>query len=400
MLPRSIRRTVGVLAACQALAMTCSALVIAITALVGRLLAPDPGLATLPLALQFLGLMAATTPASLFMQRFGRRAGFSIGAGIGILAGALGTHAILAGSFVLYCAAAGLTGAFLAHAMYYRFAAADDVAMAHRGRAISLVMAGGVVAAVLGPQLASWSKDLFAPVDFAGGYLTVAGLCAAQLLLVQFARLPPPRPAGHGGTGRRLGAVVRQPGLLLAVACGMVAYGAMNLIMSVTPPAMVDCGHPFSSAAFVIQWHVLAMYAPAFFTGHLIQRFGVRAVIAAGTVLMLGSVAANLSGQAVVQFAGALVLLGMGWNFMFVAATTWVTQIHAAAEKAKVQALNDVLVFASVAATSLGSGWIFATLGWTAVNLAVVAPLMLVLLAVLTLSRGSPQGRESAAAAE
>lgn len=400
MLPRSILRTVGVLAACQALAMTCSALVIAITALVGRLLAPDPGLATLPLALQFLGLMATTTPASLFMRRFGRRAGFSFGAGVGILAGALGTQAILAGSFILYCIAAVLTGGFLAHAMYYRFAAADDLAAAHRPRAISLVMAGGVLAAVMGPQLANWSKDLFAPVDFAGGYLTVAALCAAQLVLVQFARLPAPRPAGHEGSGRRLGVLLRQPGLLLAVACGMVSYGAMNLIMSVTPPAMLDCGHAFSSAAFVIQWHVFAMYAPAFFTGHLIQRFGVRTVIATGALLMLGSVAANLSGQAVAQFAGALVLLGGGWNFMFVGATTWVTQIHATAEKAKVQALNDMLVFASVAATSLGSGWIFATFGWTAVNLATVVPLALVLLAVLVRSHGEGDRRERTAAAE
>ncbi|WP_241503701.1 MFS transporter [Ferruginivarius sediminum] len=391
-------RTVGVLAACQALAMTCSALVIAVTALVGQTLAPDRGLATLPLALQFLGLMATTTPASYFMKRFGRRAGFTLGAAIGVVAGLLGMQAILVDSFNLYCLATVLTGAFLAHAMYYRFAAADNAADEHRSRAISLVMAGGVLAAIMGPQLANWSKDLFAPIDFAGGYLVVAVLCGVQVVLVQFARLPKPRPAERALGGRRLGALLRHPSLVLAIACGMVAYGAMNLIMSVTPPAMLDCGHSFGSAAFVIQWHVFAMYAPAFFTGHLIQRFGVRAIVATGALFMLACVAANLSGQEIVQFAGALVLLGVGWNFMFVGGTTWVTQLHAEGEKAKVQALNDVLVFATVAVTSLGSGWIFDRLGWAAVNVAIVVPVVLVLLAVVMLARSTDAEEERAAA--
>lgn len=375
--------TVTVLALCQALTMTCSALVISITALVGQALAPAPGLSTLPLALQFLGLMATSPLASQFMKRFGRRAGFTLGSLIGIAAGGTGVAAILAGDYLLYCLAAVMTGAFLGHAMYYRFAAADAVPAAFRSRAISLVMAGGVLAAILGPQLANWSRHLFSAASYAGGYLTIAVLCALALALIQLADLPRPSMEERRAGGRPLSTILRQPALLMAIFCGMVAYGGMNLVMSVTPPAMIGNAHGFAGAAFVIQWHVLAMFAPSFFTGHLIHRVGVRPILAIGACLMLACVAVNLTGTGMVQFAGALVLLGVGWNFLFVGATTLVTELHDDAEKAKVQATNDVLVFGTVAGTALASGYLFEVLGWTAVNLAIVVPLLAALLAIL-----------------
>lgn len=391
--------TVLVLALCQALTMTCSALVISITALVGQALAPMPGLSTLPLALQFLGLMATSPVASQFMKRHGRRAGFTVGSLVGIAAGGVGVAAILAGSYPLYCVAAAMTGAFLGHAMYYRFAAADAVPETYRSRAISLVMGGGVLAAVLGPQLANWSRHLFDTAAFAGGYLTIAGLCALSLLLVQFARLPSPPPSERDLSGRPLGRIARQPALLMAVFCGMAAYGSMNLVMSVTPPAMMGHDHGFAGAAFVIQWHVLAMFAPSFFTGHLIHRLGVRPILAAGAVMMLACVGVNLSGTGMVQFAVALVLLGLGWNFLFVGATTLVTELHDGSEKAKVQAANDVLVFGTVAVTALASGYIFDTLGWTAVNVAVVPPLVIALTAILLVPKPAREDAPESASA-
>jgi MFS family permease len=382
--PRTIA-TVGILAICQALTMTCSALVISITALVGEQLAPRPGLSTLPLALQFLALMGVSPVASQVMKRFGRRAGFTQGSLLGIAGGGLGVLAIIQASYPLYCAAAALTGAFLAHGMYYRFAAADAVDESYRSRAISLVTAGGVLAAVLGPQIANHSRALLPQATYAGGYLAIAGLCALALVLVQFAALPKPTAEERREIGRPLGRIVRQLALLVAVFCGMVAYGSMNLVMSITPPAMIGHDHAFPDAALVIQWHVFAMFAPSVFTGHLIHRFGVRPVMAVGACAMLGAAGANLAGTQMAHFAAGLVLLGLGWNFLFVGGTTLVTELHDVAEKAKVQAFNDVLVFGTVAATALLSGVIYDQLGWQAVNLAVVVPLLAVL-AVIALA--------------
>ncbi len=373
---------VAVLVVCQALAMTCSALVITTTALVGRMLAPDPALATLPLAVQFLALMATTRPAAWAMGRWGRRPGFSAGAAAGVVGGALATLAVLFQAFALFALGAALIGAFLAHAMQYRFAAADTVPPGRQGTAISWVMAGGVLAAVAGPQLANWSRDLFAPFDFAGVYALLTGLCAVQLAVLQAVRLPAPG-ARAGGEPAPAGPVRRPPGFVPAVLVGMVSYGAMNLVMVATPPAMADCGLAFSRAAFVIQWHIFAMYAPAFVTGHLIQRFGPANVILVGIALMLGAAGINAGGVGLGNFAVGLVLLGVGWNFMFVAATTWLTQLQTAQGSARLQGLNDLFVFGTVAATSLGSGWLLETVGWAALNLAILPALALALLAVV-----------------
>ncbi|MDH3790477.1 MAG: MFS transporter [Rhodospirillales bacterium] len=380
-------KNVILLALCQALGMSCSALIITITALIGFDLAPNKGLATLPLALQFLAMMSTAAPASFFMRRFGRRAGFSLGAAMGCIAGGLGMQAIFAQSFPLFCASSILFGAFAAHVQFYRFAAADTASEAYRSRAISLVLAGGLLAAFLGPELAKWSRDLFAPGLYAGGYLCIVGLALISLLLLQFIEIPRPAALERRDSGRPLSSIARQPAFVVAVLSAMVGYGAMNLVMTATPLAVVSHNHSFEAAAFVIQWHVVGMYAPSFFTGNLIHRFGVVPILALGAVLVLGCVAVNLSGTEVFHFWTALVLLGLGWNFLFVGGTTLLTDCYRPEERAKAQALNEFLVFGTVTCTALLSGALYNALGWQAVNLGVIAPLVLVLCAVLWLGR-------------
>lgn len=379
--------SVANLAVCQALGMSCLALSITITALVGKGLAPTPALATLPLALQFVATALVTIPASLLMGRFGRRIGFTLGSLAGIIGGVVSCLAVILADFWLFCIGAAFLGGFATHVALYRFAAADVAGPALRSRAISYVMVGGLVAAVLGPELAKWSKDLFAPVTFAGGYAGVAVLAFLTLALVQFADLPKPLSRQARSLGRPLTEIVRQPKLIVAVLCAMVAYGAMNLIMVSTPLAMVACAHPFETAAFVIQWHVVGMYAPSFVTGHIIQRVGALPVIVVGGLLIFGCVAVNLTGVEVLQFWGALVLLGVGWNFMFVGGTTLLTETYRPEEQARVQAFNEFMVFGTTAVTALASGLVYSELGWQWVNLGIVVPVAVATSAALWLSR-------------
>ena len=365
--------------------MSGSALMITISALVGHSLAIDKSLATLPLALQFVAVMITTVPASFFMKRFGRRSGFMLGSFLGVGGALICAWAVFVSSFALLCAGSMLFGSSIAVAHYYRFAAADASSAAFRSRAISLVMAGGLVAAFLGPQLATWTRDLFSPILFAGGFVAISGLCAINVFLLAFLTLGRPDVIERSDVGRPLGVIARQPVFLVAVLCAMVGYGAMNLVMTATPLAMVACNHPFEAAAFVIQWHVVGMYGPSFFTGHLIQRFGVLSILAVGAVLMLICVAINLADVAVLNFWSALVLLGLGWNFLYVGGTTLLTESYQPAEKAKVQALNEFLVFGTTAVTALSSGALFSQIGWNAVNLAVVVPVLAVLGAIVWL---------------
>jgi MFS family permease len=382
--PRSYPRAIAVFILCQALTTTCAALVITTTALVGRMLAVDAGLATLPLAVQYLALMGTTRGAAWAMGRWGRRFGFSLGAACGVVGGTLATLAIAHQAFVLFAVGAAFVGTFLAFGMHYRFAAADTVPPARQSRVISWVMAGGVLAAVAGPQLANWARGLFAPIDFAGVYAVLAGLCALQLLVLQLVALPDPgTQAARGGEAPDDDVGRRPAGFVPAVVCGMVAYGGMNLVMAVTPPAMADCGLGFGAAAFVIQWHVFAMYAPSFVTGHLIQWLGLRAVLLAGVGLMALAVAINVVGVELANFAVGLVCLGVGWNLLFVGATTWLTRLQTAHTSTRLQGLNDVFVFGAVAATALSSGWVLESFGWTAVNLAILPALAAALIAIL-----------------
>ncbi len=379
------RRNVILLALCQALAMTGNALVITVSALAGYMLLEDKSLATLPIGLQFTATMATAVPASLLMRRFGRRAGFSVGVLTGLAGGAVSSYAIVASSFPLFCLGGALYGVFTAFALFYRFAAADTASEAFRARAISLVMAGGVVAAVCGPELAKWSRDWFQGAPFAGAYLSIVGLALASLVVLRFIDIPRLTVEERRGSGRPLAVITRQPVFVVAVLGGMIGYGVMSLVMTATPLAMQAHALDFNDTAFVIQWHVLAMFAPSFVTGHLINRFGVLNVMLAGAALAVGCAVTNLSGTGVFQFWAALVMLGMGWNFLFVGSTTLLTEAYTPLEQAKVQAVNDLCVFGMVAVSSFSSGALHHLFGWQAVNLGVVAPLMVAAAATLWL---------------
>ena len=386
------RRSAYILAGCQALAVSCFSLLITISPLAGNQLAPDPSLATFPVAVQFLAMMLSTWPASMLMRRYGRRTGFSVGLLIGALGGIFGCLGLMLASFALFCLGTACVGIFAAHAAFYRFAAADTAdSGADKARAISWVMAGGVIAAFLGPEIAKHSRDLLAPVDFAGGLLAVTALCLLALILVQGLRIPKPAPVAKGGGGRPLAEIARQPVFLVAALCAMVGYGAMNLVMTSTPLAMLGCAHPFEASALVIQFHVLAMFAPSFITGGLIARFGHAAILGSGALLVLASVAINLSGVELGHFWGGLVLLGLGWNFLYVGGSALATRCHTPEERAKTQALYDLMVSSTVALTAFFSGAIYNLLGWSSVNLAVVVPVLLCVAASLWLARRDSQ---------
>jgi len=380
------RKDVYLLAICQALLATGNAVVITTSALVGHSMAPD-GFATLPLFLQFVAVMATALPASHLMKRIGRRNGFGIGAGFAISGGLLGCGAILNGSFVLFCIASFGYGVFMGFGMYYRFAAADVAEPAFRPRAISYVLAGGVVAAIAGPELAKATDDLFGPALFAGCFAAVAALGTATLLVLSFLRIPPPADEERSGEQRPLAEIMRQPAFMVALGGAAIAQGTMVLVMTATPLAMAFCGFGFDQTAFVIQWHVLGMFAPSFFTGHLISRFGVLRIMAIGAGLIFACLMVALTGVEMIQFWSVLLLLGVGWNFMFVGGTSLLTTTYRPAEKAKVQAVNDLVVFTTAALSSLFSGVLHHLIGWDAVNLSMVPPILAMLGAILWFQR-------------
>jgi len=374
-------RDVGLLALAQAMLMTGTSLLITTSALVGRNLADDPGWATIPLGLQFLAMTLSTIPASLFMGRYGRRAGFLVGVGLGLAGTLLAGYAVLRDSFALFCVAAVLLGSFNATGQFYRFAAAEVASEALRARAIGLVLAGGIVAAFMGPNLAAWTRDLAGP-EFAASYLILAGLYVVGLVAILALRIPMPAAVALRSVGRPLREIAASPMFAMAVVAATVGYGVMNLLMVATPLAMEGHHHGFEDAAFVIQWHVVAMFLPSFVTGDLIRRFGVRRILVAGVLLNLACVGVNFHGHGVGHYWLALVLLGVGWNFLFIGGTTLLTLAHRPEEKAKTQALNDFIVFGTVTLTALGSGALLATLGWAAINALVIPFLLLVLILV------------------
>jgi MFS family permease len=379
---RRARRNVLLLALCQALYMSGTSLVLTVTALAGASLTPHQLLATLPLSLQFIATMATTIPASMLMRRFGRRAGFALGATVGIAGGIFSVLALLWGNFVLFCIGGTMFGILNGFAVFYRFAAADTADPAFRAKAISLVMAGGVVAAFIGPNLAKFGADAISGPVYAGSFAALAVVHLVALLLLTLIDIPRPTTAERAASGAPWATILRRPAFLVAMFAAVAGYASMNLVMTATPLAMVGHHHPFDHAATVIQWHVFAMFAPSFFTGHLIARFGVHGVIMAGALLILACVGINLSGTEFGHYVTSLVLLGVGWNFMFIGATTLLTTTHDAAEKAKVQGLNEFVIFTAVALASLASGAVQHELGWMFVNL-VVAPLVLASLAAV-----------------
>lgn len=367
---RRARKNAFVLAAAQSLYNISSVIIITVGGLVGHMLADDKSLATVPVTTYVLGTALATVPASLLMRAIGRRAGFLLGAGFALASALLAAYAIFQQSFWLFCLATHLNGAYQAFAQYYRFAAADTASAGFRPKAISWVLAGGLVAAVVAPQIVIFTREALAPLLFAGTFMASAVAALMAMAVLSFVDIPrPPRRSVSGAPPRPLAKILRQPRLIVAILCGMVSYGVMNFVMTATPLAMVACNHSVGEAAFAIQWHVLAMFAPSFVTGHLIQRFGRERIILTGMLLMTGCSAVALSGVAVWQFNLALILLGIGWNFGFVGATTMVTDCHRPEERNKVQALNELLVFGAVAFASFSSGKILHDLGWPAVGL-------------------------------
>ncbi|MFC6668925.1 MFS transporter [Marinobacterium aestuariivivens] len=356
------------LAFCQALLSTGTVLLVSVNALIGRELAPSIELITLPMALQFLGLMSATIPASLIMQRIGRKNGFYLGNTVGLLGALCCILALQLSQFALFCSGTFLLGVGIGFGMLYRFAAIEAAPPAQQSHAISLVMAGGVIAAILGPNLAVFSRDWFDGAPFVGAFVGLLGLYGLALVLLRFVQLQIRASEAGEAPARPLSAIVRQPVFLVAVIAGMVSYAVMNLLMTATPLAMDRCGFAFGDAAHVIQWHVLGMFVPAFFTGRLVERFGAPAMMLAGGVLMLLCIFVNLQGQSQWHFWLALVLLGVGWCFMFISATTHLTRAYRPGEKARTQAANEFLVFSSVSLSALLAGWLESSVGWLWMN--------------------------------
>jgi len=372
------RRTAFLLAICQACYLSASSIGVASSGLVGTELAPSLLLATLPYSLIATTNACVTVPASFLMARLGRRAGFVLGALIGGLGGVVSAWAIFERDFLLFCLGNALWGAFQATAQYYRFAAADAAAPAFRSRAVSYVLAGGVAAALIGPEIATRSKDLFAPVLFAGSFLAISVLAVCTILTLAFLDIPVPSRAERAQAGGRpFGEIARQPIFIAAVANGVIGYAIMSFVMTASPIAAVGCGLTPGDAAGIIRFHLIGMYVPAFFTGALIARYGTTRIALTGTVLLLLCGIVALSGTSKPHFWVALALLGFGWNFMFVAGTTMLTQAYRPEERAKVQGLNEFLIAGSSALGSLASAGVYAGFGWDGLNLAVMPFLLL-----------------------
>ncbi len=381
------RRNVLLLAACQALMMTGTSLNMTVSALVGHGLADDKSLSTMPLAFQFFATMLATIPASMLMKRIGRRDGFTIGVLIGLVGAGTSAWGVFANDFWLFAMGGIPLGVFNGFAQFYRFAAADTAGPEYRARAISFVLAGGVVAAIAGPELASQSKDWFAPVFFAGGYIAIAGLQVAALGLIRFIDIPPLNAQERAISGRSILNIAREPEFIVAVIAGMIAYAAMNFVMTATPLAMAACGHSFTATKLTMQIHVLGMFVPSFFTGHLIKRFGLLQVMLTGTALIAACIGINATGVDELHFNLALLLLGVGWNFLYIGASTLLTEVPALSERNKVQAANDFLVFGLVSVSAWSSGAMHEWLGWQPANFIVLPLVVLAALATLWLMR-------------
>ena len=380
---RRARGNVLRLAVAQALAGANASVIFATGAIIGSTLAPDPAWATVPISVFVVGMAAGTLPTGWLAQRYGRRAAFMAGGGAGVLAGLVAAGALLAQSFALFCLATLCGGFYASVVQSFRFAAADGASTAFRPKALSWVMAGGVFAGVIGPQLVTWTMDLWAPNLFVVSYLAQAGV--ALLAMGVLAGVDLPRPARAAPAGRPLAEIVRQPRFLIAALCGVVSYTLMNLVMTSAPLAMRMCGLPLTASNSAIQWHIVAMYGPSFFTGTLIARFGAPRVVAAGLALTAAAALVGLQGITTAHFVVVLVLLGLGWNFGFVGASAMVLDCHRPEERTRVQSFNDFLVFGTMAAGSFSSGQLLTALGWGAVNLVVFPPVILAL-AVLVLS--------------
>ena len=383
---RRARANVLRLAVAQALAGANASVIFATGAIIGNTLAPDPAWATVPVSVFVVGMALGTLPTGWLGRTYGRRVAFMAGGCAGALAGLTAAAALLAQSFPLYCLATLFGGLYMSVILSFRFAAADGASPAFRPKALSWVMAGGVFAGVLGPQLLTWTMDLWAPHLFVVSYLAQAGVALLAMVVLSGVDLPRPVRA-EAAAGRPLTEIMRQPRFIVAVLCGTVSYVLMNLVMTSAPLAMKLCGLPLTASNNAIQWHIVAMYGPSFFTGNLILRFGAARVVTAGLVLTACAAGVGLMGLTVLHFMTALVLLGLGWNFGFVGASAMVLESHRPEERTRVQAFNDFLVFGTMALGSFSSGHLLISFGWNAVVLVVYPPVLLAMAMLLATGR-------------
>lgn len=382
----SYRGNVLLLATSQALMLSAIVMSMALGAILGGVLAPDKGYATLPIAVMVIGTAIASLPAAILMRKHGRRAGFLLGALLGIGGSLLCVLALHERSFTVFVAGHLLLGSYQGFANYYRFAAVEATDPSHASKAISLVVGGGVVAAFLGPQLGQWGRDWISGQLFAGSYLAQGALSLIALILLS--RLALPRVAtAHSGTPRPLREILAQPALQVSIFGATVGYVVMIMVMTATPLAILGCGLPGSSVTPVIQWHVVGMFAPSFFTGSLIKRYGAPRIMQVGFILLLVHVLLAVSGVEFLHFLSALVFLGIGWNFAFIGGTTLLTQTYLPAEQIKMQAVNEFTIFGLAALATLSAGWLYDRFGWITLNLAVVPLLCAALLATIRIGR-------------
>jgi MFS family permease len=375
------RRNVGLLAACQAMLFTNNSTLIAINGLAGLALAPYVGLATLPVTCWILGGAIATMPASLHMKRVGRQRGLTFGIFWGFAGALLCAAAMWQQSFWLLCFGTLVWGVYNAYGQYYRFAAADMASGEFKATAISLVLAGGLVGGILGPTTSRFTIELAGP-RFMGAYLTLIAFALVAAVLLRFIRIPTPTAAEQAASGRPFAEIAAQPRFIVAVLSGALGYGVMNFVMTSTPIAMGVCGHPYSDAAFVISSHVVAMFAPSFVTGALIRRVGVLIVMFCGAAFNLAAIGVALSGISVAHFWWALVLIGVGWNFLYIGGTTLLTETYRPEERAKAQGANDQAIFIMMAISSFTSGLTVTSSGWEKVNLFALPLIALVAVAI------------------
>lgn len=379
---RLARRNALVLAIAQALAGGNNTVLVATAAIVGTMLAPDKGLATLPISIFVLGMWMGTLPMGMLARRLGRRNALQIGTGCGVLTGLICCVAVLQGSFFLFNVGAVFSGFYASAHQSYRFAAADTASDEFRPKAISWVLFGGILAGVVGAQLVIATQNLWPPYLFAATYIGQSALALVAGGVLMFVNIPKPPPRSAVGDGRPLSEIAREPRFIVAVACGVAAYSMMNLVMTSAPLAMVMCNHSITDATLGLQWHVLGMYAPSFITGALITRFGLERITGLGFALIIVAAGIGIAGISLWHFWIGLALLGVGWNFAFIGATTMVMHCHRPNERNKVQAFNDFLVFGSMAIGSFSSGQLLASFGWATVN-EVVLPVVLAASALL-----------------
>jgi len=390
------RRNVVALAACQALLVMNNATMISIGTLAADTLATNKMLVTIPATACIIGGGLTTMPISLFMKRHGRRAGFMVGCLCGMIGGAFAAAAMFAHSFWMLCLAALVAGIYTGSGGFYRFAAADSLAVNARSKAISLVLAGGIIGGFFGPESSKFTKDMLDTL-FAGTFLTLVLLAAIAILILRRLDLPRPSLEEQHGSARPMSGIMRQPVFIVAALGGITAYGVMNLLMAATPLAMKMCSHPYGAAMMVIEWHIIAMFAPAFGTGWLISRIGTLPVMFCGVLLNLTAICIAISSTAVTAFWLSMVLVGVGWCFLFVGGTTLLTEAYAPAEKAKTQGINDLLIYLTMGATSLTSGAILYGFGWNTLNLTALPLLAVTAMAILWLATIRRGGRRATA---